>query len=129
MALIGNDKWKIGRLKETLVFIIEHKRLYGGNNNLRFPPIVYVLLEYDRVIVGSKIVMKIFLGLIFKLNSIHQEKHPIRISATQEKTNYGSRSESLTCTGCHLKQEPLISTSHRFLQGFQRIDLILTEKS
>ena len=33
------------------------------------------------------------------------------------------------CPGCHLKQKPLISTSYRFLQGFQRIDLILTEKA
>src|SRR5699024_5333652 len=95
----------------------------------RFPPIIYVLLEDNCVIVRSKIILEVFLSLIFKLNSVHQEKHSIRISAAQEKTNYSSRSESLACTGCHLKQKSLISMSHRFLQSFQRIDLILTEKA
>ena len=97
------------------VFIIEHKRLYGGNNNLRFPPIIYILLEDNCVIVRSKIILEVFLSLIFELDSIHQEKYPIRISTPQEKTNYGSRCERLTCAGCHLKQESLISMSYRFL--------------
>ena len=103
--------------------------MYGGNDNLRFPPIIYVLLEDNCVIIRSKIILEVFLSLIFKLNSVHQEKHSIRISAAQEKTDYGSRSERFSCPGCHLKQKPLISTSYRFLQGFQRIDLILTEKA
>lgn len=50
-----------------LVLIVEHERLYGGNHNLCFSPIIYILLKDNYVIIRYQIVLEVFLSLIFKL--------------------------------------------------------------
>jgi hypothetical protein len=60
--------------KKALIFVIGEKRLHCGDNDLRPLPVVTVLLIDDCLIIGRQQRGKIFLGLIFQFEPIHQEQ-------------------------------------------------------
>ena len=129
VRFVGDDQVEIGRREELLVLVVEEQRLHRGDDDLRAPPVVAVLLVDHRLEVGGQQRGEGLLGLILQFEAIHQEQHAPGVAGAEEELDDGGGGQGLAGAGGHLEQEAVLAVLRRRLQGVDGLQLIGPQKA
>ena len=113
VRFVGDDEVEVGRREEPLVLVVEEQRLHRGDDDLRAPPVVAVLLVDHRLEVGGQQRGEGLLGLVFQFEAVHQEQHAPGVAGAQEELDDGGGGQRLAGAGGHLEEEAVLAVLRR----------------
>src|ERR1017187_2952653 len=91
MRFARDNPVEIGGGKKLLIFVVEEEGLNRGDDDSGASPVLAVLCEEGRLVVGGEKRSKGILGLILQFEAIHQKENASGVARTEKELN--NRSE------------------------------------